>query len=209
MEVTRQSKLETLEQKYFYEQRICSIEKKGVKLRIKSIADDLERFIPFEEISKVTKTKKSGNLLYILFAAFPLGLLIAYLIEERGFELSGTFFFNMASTTIIISILIGVYIKESVPFKCLKCDNSEIQLFYNKVNKDNVDKFIPKLIEARSSYYKNKYLQKDESISYEMYLRRIRWLMEDGIIDNQEYEYLKEQHIKQTDNTNEIQYGLN
>jgi hypothetical protein len=64
-------------------------------------------------------------------------------------------------------------------------------VFYNNRNKKSVHIFIENMIDERNEFLKNKYLKLDETIDRDLFLRRIRWLMEVEIIDNHEYEELK------------------
>jgi hypothetical protein len=197
LEVKEDAILDSYEQKYMFERRIFQIKKKGLGFRIKTITEDLERFIPYDEITKNTKIEKAKNILYVLFLLFVSVLAIGYLIEVKGFELSASYFFNIIFVISFVTVFLFIYLKEGVRYKRLKCDNSTVAFFYNKSNKRDVDKFIAKVLEARNNYFRSKYLQKDESISLALYLNRIRWLMEEEIIDSQEYEFIKAQFFKQ------------
>jgi hypothetical protein len=200
--------MKTFEQKYFFEKRIFSIVKDGVITNIESTGDDIEDFVPFEEISTKILRMKQTQFLYLYLGLMFLSINLIFLIKEKGLDTSWQFllFFTLSLTFGVI--LMCGYFKESVPFKFIQCENAIILFFYNRPNKAAVDKFIETIIEMRNNYLKDKYMRADETMTYDLYLIRLRMLMEEEIIDSAEYESLKNQFLNEREMHSDLSFNI-
>jgi hypothetical protein len=196
------------EQKYLFEKRIFTIGNDGVNMRKISIQDDFEDFVHFEEISTKVLHLKQTVYMYLCFGIFFLAISVMFLIGEIGEKLSWQFLLFFSCALIFGLAFMFGYLKESVPSKYIECGQWVIPFFYRRQHRADVDQFIENIIDARNAYLKNKLLNVDETVSYFVYLDRLRWLKDEEIVENEEYELLKEQFLQRFRIDGEVEHDI-
>jgi hypothetical protein len=116
----------------------------------------------------------------LINAAKPLGLWIPIVFFVSGILCWGGYFYSRSS------------------FWKLKLKSEDFIYFYKNIpSREETDRFLHDMIEARNTYLRENYLHIDENLDYEQQYYNLRWMQSINAISKAEFE-LKYEELKQT-----------
>lgn len=187
--------MDKLKQRRLLEINEFKLEEKGLNVKRKRLGEYVELTIPYEEITKSITVVKVGNKRW--FYAGVIFIIIS--LTVLFFRLMGN---NVESFAEIIWLIIGliclsIFAIKYKSYKNLMCtDGKVISFFQDKPNKETLDLFIDNLLNRRNDYLKEKYSKIDVDFPIEHHLYRIKWLKDEEIINDDEFNEIKKRLIE-------------
>jgi hypothetical protein len=179
-----------LHQKRFFTTRTLEIKEDGFKyVQIRIFNQQLEIEMPFEDLS-ITRILKQSKIPFFSIAASGLfGFYFFVLLISEAFitetELGWT-------GIIVLGIITAFWVFMSFHFWVnevyIITEPTDLVLFRNKKNKNEVDDFLKEFYAIAKKYVREKYLIQLESDSG---FGKIEWLYSSGYISKSEFEQLK------------------
>jgi len=82
-------------------------------------------------------------------------------------------------------------------------------LFYNKKNNQNIiNDFIKEILKRRNAYLKNGYAKVEFGFSREDQMKKFKWLLQESVITQNEYDKLVNELIKNSDENYQSTIGF-
>jgi hypothetical protein len=179
-----------LKQRFLFTKKELYLERTGVKVISKSLQENLEYTIKYEELGfdQVKKQVKGG-----LVGAIFFGLLVVldlFLLVDSFFNqpdvalqvmwaLIGVFFGTMMVVALMQNYRKVIY---------LTGGTKALELLTNKPSTQEVNAFIDALYDRIKGVYKTKYAVIDPNLPEDFMMERINWLFEMGVITKEEQE---------------------
>lgn len=143
--------------------------------------------IKYENIGSKIIYWKNGLNIYLLVAAFltVASILLCFDTTEPKVELSARLFLIP-----IILLCISLYF---ITYKKARYitnpgNSNPIELFSNKPNIEAVDNFIHEILSKRRTFLLQRYGQLNKNLSYEPQYYSLTWLLENEVINEEEYD---------------------
>jgi len=176
-------------QKTLTTQKEVLIESEGIFVRSKSIREDLEFRIRFEELGfdTVRKRIKTANFPFYFFLAFDLlyvYLLIQAMISKAPFQQQ---LFWLGALLFFVIFTIGAYCSRNKDVIYLTGGSQVLELLATKPDAATVTAFIAAVHQAMRQHYKIKYTRFDADTTYEMKVQQLKWLKEMKVLTDEEY----------------------
>lgn len=166
---------------------VAAFDEKEVSVRTKSIlSGEKVRTVRLDEIRHTYDFSTTFNGAGLL-TAIAAGSLFIYLISLAApfINLDGGFFF------ILITIIVLPFFFNYYNYYEIKTKDESIILRCSKKKKEEAEDFIFLLINASKQYLKNKYGFVDADIPKEVQFQNYRWLLQNAIISEEEYQEMK------------------
>ncbi|WP_316851028.1 hypothetical protein [Pedobacter agri] len=185
---------ELLEQKDIrFRYKSFLITENGLQIKEKTLFSSSEYLLAYEDIG--VRTFKSNKGIYgLLFSSGILVILsiLLYVLKNAGEDIEDSaslFYFGLS--TILLMIFLITYKRN---FYLIKHGNvAAIEFLQNNPSKNEVYSFIEDLKAARNNFLLNKYGKLNDRFTYEQNYRNIVWLANNDVIDNSEFNRLKNQ----------------
>ena len=176
-------------QKTLMTQKEVLIESEGLLVRTKSIREDLEFRIRFEELGfdMVKKRIKTANFPFYFFLAFDLlyvCLLMQAIISKAPFQQQ---LFWLGALLVFVIFTIGAYYNRNKDVIYLTGGSKVLELMAAKPDAATVTLFIAAVHQAMRQHYKIKYTRFDADTTYEMKVHQLKWLKEMKVLTEEEY----------------------
>lgn len=184
--------MEYLYQKNFLKEKFFEITRKGLKIKDKSITNNMEFVINFENITSQTKVFEFKKIIWRLlsFISFPIFLIPLYKGINRESIEAVLKLFPLSLLLMILFIFIYYYTVEK--YIMLICtDGTGIAFLKHDSTEEQVRQFITILLQHRNEYMKTKYANVDYDLPYENQVSTFHYLKDEKIITAEEYEELK------------------
>ena len=189
----------TLHNQRYFTRQFFEMTDSGLKVNKRTLLDKFEFEIPFEQIHNKMKiqTITNNNLIVISASCFILATL--FLLGTLS-EISPLLYFaGFVFTFLVIvtrkkSITISTYIGE------------QIELFFTKTNRENVQEFATNIIKASNSFLLKKYGKVDKALPIDSQLNELKFLRDREVIDEEQFDNLKSQLLSR-DNSNSIGFS--
>ena len=175
----------------------------GIQQMYKSLSKSYEQTINYEEIgNEIVKqsTRRKGWLIAaIIFSAISATCVVSsFLLKENLNE--GIIFW-----LVIAGICYVIYLA-TLTNRIFLIGKVNLFFYNKKKEKDEIHNFLIEIEQKRKGYYKDKYYKIDEDIDTDAQIQRLKWLKENEIITNVEYEHMKD--ILKSEN-NKVEYIYN
>ncbi|WP_210490654.1 hypothetical protein [Rufibacter aurantiacus] len=181
-----------LKQRAQFTKKEFYLEKTGVKVVSKTLQENLEYTIKYEELGfEQVKKQEKGAMIGVIFFGLLL-LLDLYLLVDALINGERLVEVLMWAASAVFFGFLTVFALQSLNKEVvyLTGGTKVLELFRSSPSKGEVDNFIAALYEQIKCYYKNKFGNIEPHLSREVHLARFEWLMEMGYIDEEEHEYL-------------------
>lgn len=178
----------------YFTRQTFELQNSSLKVERKNLFDAIEYEVSFEQIDnkKKIETKTNNSLLITGVFFFAFGLLF-----QIGPNDELTAIFLLISFVLIIT----PFINRKKVITILTYDGGNIELFFNKRNKQDVVQFANQIIEASNTFLIKKYSNVDKALPVEQQLNQIQFLRNREIISEQQYESLKDQLLGRDNKT--------
>lgn len=183
-----------LHQSKLFTKKNFIIKESGLHVQNKDLTSSFEVEIPFEEITarKIMTQKKSEILLLILTLLFSI-----IFIANFGMKVLGDPEITWGTVLILFAFpcLCGLltYVRRIHSYFIPTINNGLLEIFYGKPTKEDAEKFINTLKLSINSYLKIKYGKIDMELPIDPQLSNLMWLRDRDIINEKEFEDLKNQ----------------
>ena len=175
------------------------IQKSSLRIERKNMFDVVEYEIPFDHLNNKIKTQIIINNNLIIVGVF-------FFVFSFLFQIGP----NDELTAIFISIglicIILPFINRKKVITITSLDGNNIELYFNKRNKQEVTDYANKIIKAGNEYLLNKYSKIDRSLAIEPQIENIQYLLNREIITEERFESLKNQLLGR-ENKSSIGFG--
>lgn len=183
-----------LRQRKLFNTKEFECRESGLYIRARNLVSTLEYELPYEEIfvKKIIRQKKNDGVIILVGSFFALILIIGLI----GRILGKNDITWSALALIFILVLISAFIAFANAKRLIlipTANNGLIEVFDGRPNADATDQFVFNLTVNISAYLKAKYASIDPQLPIENQLANLMWLKEREVIDDQEFEGLKNQ----------------
>jgi hypothetical protein len=175
------------------------IKKSSLKIDRKNMLDAVEYEIPFDHLSNKIKTQTIINNNLIIVGVFFFAFSFLFQLGTNN-ELTVVFL----GIALIFIILPFINRKKIITISTL--DGNDIELYFNKKNKQDVTDYANKIISAADNYLLIKFSKVDKALPIEPQLENIQYLLNREIITEEKFESLKNQLLG-TENKKSIGFG--
>ena len=190
--------MKELRQKHLGKKRIFIIEEKGLRYQRYDEGRFIDELYKWENIGfeETIISQLPSKYELILFGSLFMNLVMLSI----PFTLDG----NDKVTGVIIGLLIALTILLSKKLFAKKYEKIlsggfPISFFYYDNYKEEVDNFIKILKKTKIDYFRNKYINTEYYDSLDSYYSRMSWLRDEEIIDDEEYQSLKNKKYNSTE----------
>lgn len=185
-----------LKQRRFFTVKKFLITEIGVKVEEQKIGQSTEIFFPYDKISNDIEkySFRSIKLLIafiVLFTFFVITLIPIFFSNDVGVHSKE----NVITWGVLSFIFFIVYLFSIKNLIVVNCSEGRLPFFRNIPNSNTVEKFIENIFAKRKEYYINKITKIDGDYNLEELFQRYRWLHDNDIISDQEYQELKNKLI--------------
>ncbi|HBY21150.1 MAG: hypothetical protein A2Y24_02530 [Clostridiales bacterium GWE2_32_10] len=200
-----------LKQRKLFASMEVEILDKGLSIKEKEIGKYVEFSMPYEKITKDvavrTKNSEGWYTVAILFIVFTLLFSIPKLVNGKIENIGKDGEFIWLTISIICFCTPTILITK---FKYItNTDNKAIYFFYDKKNQEELDEFLKSVFEKRDIYLKKRYSKIDMDFSKEKNLDKIEWLRNEEVINESEYNELRNKIINfEKDNRNQTGFKI-
>jgi hypothetical protein len=185
--------MHSLKQRRFSVVKEFIICEKGVKSIQRSFGQFSEFTVPFENITTTVDRYKSGSIGWLLFA-IGLFIMVPFLVVLAPDDPFHWIIWLIASL-----LILSHYLRVSVNYLLVRCGDTNLIFFRNKLNQAALEDFLKKLFTRRKEYLKKRYALFDPDCSSEENVYRYRWLRDNEIITNEEYAALRKSALDDND----------
>lgn len=179
--------------RYFTKQTF-ELQNSSLKVERKNLFDAIEYEVSFEQIDNKKKIETKTNNSLLITGVFFFAFALLFQIGPND-ELTAIFM------TISFVLIITPFINRKKVITILTYDGDNIELFFNKRNKQDVVQFANQIIEASNAFLIKKYSNVDKALPVEQQLNQIQFLRNREIISEQQYESLKDQLLGRDNKT--------
>lgn len=188
-----------LVQRYLWSTNEFEITEKGLKVIKKTLFNYFEHFINYNNISREITHQKVNPaalvLLPVLSIISGLAMLISR-INNTTVDPPPLFLEVLIPEAVgFASLVYTLYVKDKMEYVFINGKN-QIRLYRNIPDPTTVDLFLLGLFESRKDYLKERYTRIDCDLPVKGQLDNLSALLEQGIINTEEYEILKLQLVK-------------
>jgi len=184
-----QARIQELSQHIVGESREFILEPNRLHTYCKNENGETEEYFRYEIISSTRRrySRQNGNMrsISILFAIVAvIELLLSIFIQSNECIGFAILLFGVSV------ILFSVYLlrKRSFIILDLLNSNKSIMFLANKPSAEQLDKFLASLFIARNQYLRHNYFESPSDISRGESLARLKWLLQENVITQIEYE---------------------
>ncbi|MCX7852287.1 MAG: hypothetical protein N2383_05840 [Caldilineales bacterium] len=179
-----------LKQKRLLERREFFLEPNRIRLFIKDLDGETEKYIPYETITPNTRsvTVQDGRV-YIAAISFGIFALVGFALYFLGISslMRWTPVWSVASI-----IFFGFHFYKRRKYLLLDLtDNTSIFFLANNPSKESLQDFISSLYAMRKKYIREKYFVFNPANDPDKEIARFRFLLEQEIISESEFEEMK------------------
>ena len=176
--------MENLKQvKNLFTIRNYSIKDDGLQIRIRSLINKEDTFVPFQNIgnrlNRITRYNKRilyPSIFFILVGVFRL------FASDEPFDNDSVVFWSFMG---FLGLIFSFIFKTEISF--LEGGQTIVNFFSDKPNKHEFSHFIEELILNRNEFLKSKYLKLNPSLDYGSQLENLMSLNDLGVISNEEF----------------------
>jgi hypothetical protein len=194
-----------LHQRKLFTVREFSFKENGLHLKVKNLASSYEVEIPFEEINlkKIIRQKKTDSVIIIVGIFFGLIFILNFIFRIIG---NSTLSWDAIIVLFVFTALSGLiaYINTKKQILLPTSNNGLLEIYDGRPSKEISEKFIFDLTSKSNIYLKNKYGKIDRDLPVEPQLANLVWLKEREILNNDEFEDLKNNLLGKRNNINPI-----
>ncbi len=169
----------------FIKQKL-EIKKSSIKINRKSLFEEVEYEISFEQLDnkKKVQVQTNSNLFFtgIFFFVFGLFFLAGSIIEMTAI-----------CTLIAIVLMMVAFVDKKRVVTIATYQGENINLYFTAKNKEKVIEFVDQIFDAANAFLLNKYGKIDRALPIEPQLDNLQFLRNKEIISEEEYETLKNQ----------------
>lgn len=178
-------------QKKPFNNRSFEIQEKGLIVKIQKLNEEVEEFIPFEQIGNDIVVKKTYS--FNPYVSFIVGIIGFFAIiyadiiyAQKARYMLGVFICFIAG--------ISTYFSDFKSFIYLQSDARTLE-FYGKLPSNNeIMNFVQEVIKSRNDYLKNQTLKQIEKLSRDEQVISLFYLKNSNIITEFEYQELKKNY---------------
>lgn len=166
-----------------------------LKIREKSSIEYTEITISYEKITKDIRVYRQKSILWLVISIAIFFITLSYIINEFIYHqpYSGSWLF----WGFLFIASISLYYASCQNFiKLMTYDGGFILFFGNKPSKEKINDFIDNLINKRNTYLKSKYSKVDPDYPIDEQLYKIKWLLDEKLITDEEFQSLKIKLLK-------------
>ena len=184
--------MKQLIQKTLTSKKSVHIEAEGVFIQDKSLLEDLDYKIKFEELGFdiVRKRSKNANIAFYFFVLFDIlytVLLVISVVDRDPFKQQ---LFWVFALLLFAGITIAAYFNKNKSTTYLTGGQKILVLLSANPNVEMVNIFIDEIHQAMRFYLKKKFSTFDFDTPYEQKVSQLKWLREMKIITEEEYKEL-------------------
>lgn len=163
------------------------LEEDGLRVVSRSMSKMVEDFYDFHTVGNKITRKKRRYLLFLLASllSFLAGII---LFLSKGSESTGTFWIAVGILFLVIYYFTG---KNFIYLSDVQND-THIQLLNDNFNRAKSLEFIDKILQAQKERMIELYGKFDNEISIEENFIKLKWLKDNGFLDDDEYESRKQ-----------------
>jgi len=187
-----------LHNRRYFTRQLFEITNSSLAVTKRTLLDQYEFEIPFEQIHNKMSIQKisNSNPIVLSIAAVIIGFLFLF---GSLYEASPIFF--------LIGLIFGIISifsrKSTVTIPTYK---DPIELFFKSSNKEEMKQFASEIIKASNSFLLKKYGKVDKALPIEPQIEKLHFLLDREIINTDEFEQLKNQLLSR-DNLNSIGFS--
>lgn len=189
--------MNNLKQKNNRNSKYFEILENGIFVKDKTSKQNQEYIVLFNEITDeqfiINRTK--DVILIVLMLSLLLNAIFLNILIQESFEIPFkygilVFFVLLIPFLILIAFFGNEFKKENL--KILKA-SKPINFFYEKKDKESVDKFLKEIKEAKKQFYIKEYFKIDNLLPFEVQKQRIHWLYENKYITEKDAKFILEE----------------
>ena len=181
----------TLNQRFLFTTRKFEITDKSLRIQISTLSRKFENEYPFEEISRKIAKTKNINIVLLVFQSIALVFFIvgimARLTGDKSVDSNSFIGFITVNAIIFIPLIISY--KNNI--NLFLSNGTYIPFFAHSPSQDEVETFLEVFKKIQKEYLLNRYAKRDLMQSNEKMFEQIIWLKDINVIDDQEFEELK------------------
>ena len=191
----------TFTNRRYFTQQVLDIKKSSVKVSKKTLFEELEYEISFEQLDnkKKTEIKTNNNMFVTGFFFFVFGMFFLFGSIDEAAAICGI---------IAVALIFSSFLDKKRTMTVSTYNGKNLILYFTKRNREEVNNFIEQLFEAANMFLLNKYNKIDKALPLEPQLNNIQFLRNREIISEEEYEVLIDQ-LYGRDNKSSIGFGNN
>lgn len=171
------------------------VKRGGIECRTQNLKSDQSEFIPFADFEERAKarnyTAKYPIIFFVGFFFMLLGLARAALLLDENYTKS------ILAGGIMIFLGIGmlvIYRLVQIKYFLVQLeDNKRLYMLLDKPNKADFNEFVDVMYEARRRNYRENYFYINDESDKRTELSRMKWLLNENIITEEEYENIMEE----------------
>ena len=187
--------MKELKQQKFLLEKHFLIKRGGIECRTKDLRSDQSEFISFADFEERAKAKEYTSKFPIIFFTglcfVLLGLARAALLLDENYAKS----ILAGGITMLLGIgILAVYRWVQIKYFLVQLeDNKQLYMLLDKPNKADFNDFVHVMYEARRRNYREHYFYINEESDKKTELGRMKWLLNENIITEEEYENITEE----------------
>jgi len=191
----------TFTNRRYFTQQVFDIKKSSVIVNKKTLFEELEYEISFEQLDnkKKTEIKTNNNMFVTGFFFFVFGMFFLFGSIDEAAAICGI---------IAVTLIFTSFLDKKRTMTVATYNGKNLILYFTKRNREEVNNFIEQLFEAANMFLLNKYKKIDKALPIEPQLNNIQFLRNREIISEEEYEVLIDQ-LYGRDNKSSIGFGNN
>lgn len=182
--------MKELRQRKLFIEKHFIIRRGGVECHKKNLETDNYEFITFSDFEERKKLRKNTVKYPILFFIglfiVLLGLVRASLLLDENYEKS----MLAGGLTVLVGIIM-IFIYRAVQIKYVLIpleDDKRLYMLSDNPNPEDFENFVDAMYEARKRNYRETYFYINEENDKRTELSRMKWLLNENIITEEEYE---------------------
>jgi hypothetical protein len=180
-----------LKQKHLNERREFSLEPNRIRCYTKDLNGEGEAYLDYETLTSTTrKASHQNGTVYIMALSFGVFALIGLALNLAGFST----LMRWAPLWLVASlVLFGFHFYQKRRYFLVDLTTGKSIFFLaDKPSREELERFIASMYEARKKYLREQYYQIDLTHEPNAELRKFFWLLKEGIISEIELQEMKE-----------------
>jgi len=182
----------TLTQKTWTNEKVISIETDGLLVKTKSLREDLEYRIKFDELGfdQIRKRIKSANIPFYFLLLFDIMYVVLLVISVMDKEPIVNQLFWVGALVFFVIMTVAAFYNLNTDMIYLSGGTKALELMGTRPSNDQVTDFIDQIHKAMRLHYRNKYTVFDPGTTIEMRAMNLKWLRDIQAISEAEYQEL-------------------
>ena len=181
--------VKVLKQRKFLEVREMALQEKGIAQKYSKMGNSHELFIPYENVTNKTELANVTSKKWLIATIFfSIALLVSFISRIVGTDVDTGAELIWGAFTIISFFM---YWQSKKSYVIVRLSEENLIFFKNVPNTKTVEAFIDEMFETRKLYLRERYARIDTDFSVQENIGRFRWLKDNDIITQFEYDELK------------------